>query len=96
MPERGKPLEIVIKSSLGKLPLPGPFEEVIPAQLEAERIEVLPIDVSHLGRLRRLPFHHRDPFDRLIIAQAMAEDVPLITHDATFSQYEVHVIWDKP
>ena len=87
--------EIVIKASLGKLPLPGPFEEVIPAQLTAERIAVLPIEIRHLAALRRLPFHHRDPFDRLISAQAAAEGMPVITHDAAFARYDVEVLWDE-
>lgn len=88
--------EIVIKASLGKLPLPGPFEEVIPAQLSEERIAVLPIEIQHLAALRRLPFHHRDPFDRLIIAQATAEGIPVITQDAAFEHYDVEVIWNEP
>lgn len=88
--------EIVIKASLGKLPLPEPFEELIPAQLEAERIAVLPIELRHLAALRRLPFHHRGPFDRLIIAQATAEGVPVISRDAVFEQYQIDVLWNEP
>lgn len=88
--------EIVIKASLGKLPLPEPFEEVIPAQLKAERIAVLPIEVPHLAALRRLPLQHRDPFDRLIIAQAMAEGIPVITDDPAFERYGIEVLWNGP
>ncbi len=88
--------EIVIKASLGKLPLPEPFEEVIPAQLAAERIEVLPIEMRHLAALRRLPLHHRDPFDRLIIAQATAEGIPVVTDDAAFERYNIVVLWNEP
>jgi PIN domain nuclease of toxin-antitoxin system len=87
--------EIVIKVSLGKLPLPGPFEEVIPAQLEAERIEMLPIEVPHLAALQRLPPYHRDPFDRLIIAQATAEGIPVVTDDPAFRRYDLVVLWDE-
>lgn len=92
----GSPWEIVIKVGLGKLPLPGPSEEVIPAQSEAERIAVLPIDVPHLAALRRLPLHHRDPFDRLIIAQATAEGIPVVTDDPAFERYDVVVLWNEP
>ena len=87
--------ETVIKASLGRLALAEPFEELIPAQLAAERIEVLPVEVRHLAELRRLPFHHRDPFDRLIIAQAMAEGVPVISRDGEFEPYPVTVLWDE-
>lgn len=88
--------EIVIKTSLGKLPLAEPFEELIPAQLAAERIVVLPIEMPHLAELRRLPFHHRDPFDRLIIAQAIAEGMLVVSRDPAFAQYDVEVLWEAP
>lgn len=84
----------MIKASIGKLMLDEPFEELIPAKLAAERIEVLPIGVPHLAVLRRLPFHHKDPFDRLIIAQAKAEDLAIITRDAAFAHYDVDVLWE--
>lgn len=87
--------EIVIKASLGKLPLPAPFEELLPAQLEIERISVLQIELQHLTRLRQLPFHHRDPFDRLILAQAIVEKIPLISRDAVFSNYDVPILWNE-
>ncbi len=88
--------ETTIKASLGKLTLDEPFEEVIPDKLAAERIEVLPIEMQYLAALRRLPFHHRDPFDRLIIAQALVEGVPVVTRDAVFESYGVEVIWNEP
>lgn len=87
--------EITIKASLGKITLDEPFEELIPSRLAADRIEVLPVEVRHLAALRRLPFHHRDPFDRLFIAQAIAEGMPVITHDAVFAEYDVEVIWNE-
>ena len=88
--------EAVIKASLGRLELAEPFEDLIPAQLAEERVEVLPIEIGHLAELRRLPLHHRDPFDRLIIAQAVAEGMPVVSRDREFGAYPVTVLWDKP
>ena len=84
--------EIVIKLRLGKLKLVGSFE-VIPRQLEENDISVLGIELPHLTALAKLPLHHRDPFDRLIIAQAVAEGIPLVGHDQVFKEYPVHRIW---
>ncbi len=86
--------EIAIKASIGKLPLPEPFEDLLPAQLAEERIALVPIEMRHLAELRRLPFHHRDPFDRLIVAQARVEGVPVVTRDAAFEGYDIGVIWN--
>ncbi len=87
--------EITIKASIGKLTLEKPFEQLIPSQLEAERIEVLPIEMHHLATLRGLLFHHRDPFDRLIIVQAIAEGTSVVSRDAAFSEYGVRVLWES-
>jgi PIN domain nuclease of toxin-antitoxin system len=85
--------EIVIKVSLGKLTLASPFAELIPEQLARNDIDVLPITIQHLATLGGLPFHHRDPFDRLIIAQAISEGLPVVTSDARFSEYGQQVLW---
>lgn len=85
--------EIAIKVSLRKLDLLQPFGQLIPQQLEENYIAVLPLDIGHLNKVIDLPFHHRDPFDRLIIAQAIAEGIPVVTSDAVFSQYGVMLIW---
>lgn len=85
--------EIVIKVSLGKLELARPFPELIPQQLDENEIELLPIDPSHLSVLLDLPFHHRDPFDRLIIAQAISEGLTVLSGDGEFRQYPVRVVW---
>ena len=87
--------EIAIKTSLGKLTLVRPFEELIPEQLTLNSIEVLPIGVPHLSVLITLPWHHRDPFDRLNIAQALAEDMPVISRDPSFPSYSLHVLWEQ-
>jgi PIN domain nuclease of toxin-antitoxin system len=85
--------EIAIKVSLGKLTLSAPFDELIPAQLKLNGIDLLSIKVDHLSTLTTLPFHHRDPFDRLIIAQAMVEKLPVISIDAAFDTYGVTRDW---
>ena len=86
-------VEISIKDSLGKLSLPEPFDQMFPARLDADGILLLPILVPHLQHHRRLPFHHHDPFDRLFIAQALVEDLTLISRDAKFPAYGVNLLW---
>lgn len=85
--------EISIKDSLGKLILPEPFEQLFPARLDASGFLVLPILVPHIQMHRRLPFHHHDPFDRLIIAQALSDGLTLISCDSQFSAYGVNMLW---
>ena len=85
--------EIAIKTSFGKLTLSAPFDELIPAQLKLNGIDLLNIKVDHLSTLTTLPFHHRDPFDRLIIAQAIVEKLPVISLDGAFDTYGVTRHW---
>ncbi|MCY3721045.1 MAG: type II toxin-antitoxin system VapC family toxin [Candidatus Poribacteria bacterium] len=85
--------EIAIKVSLGKLALNKPFEKLFPEQLYFNRIEILDVTVGNLIKLTTLPFHHRDPFDRLIIAQAFAEELPIIGADAAFDAYGINREW---
>ncbi len=85
--------EIAIKYGLGKLRLSRTFSEFIPEQLLINQIDVLPISLPHLTTYTELPFHHRDPFDRLIIAQAMAENIPVVSRDRPLQEYPIDVIW---
>ncbi len=85
--------EIAIKTSLGKLELLSPFDQLLPSQLEKNDIAVLSIELTHLTKTIDLEFHHRDPFDRLIIAQGITEKIPIITSDAVFAKYPVDIIW---
>jgi PIN domain nuclease of toxin-antitoxin system len=87
--------EIAIKASLGKLTLGKPFEQLIPEQLILSQIEVLPIGLDDLSEVVKLPFHHRDPFDRLIIAQAVKKGLPIVCKDPEFANYPVQLIWDQ-
>ena len=85
--------EMTIKSSLGKLILPAPISSLMEA-CDALSFTLLPITADHLTCLAALPFFHRDPFDRLIIAQAIAENMTIITTDHTIPQYPVKTLWE--
>jgi PIN domain nuclease of toxin-antitoxin system len=85
--------EIAVKHSLGKLDLAGSFEQVIPGQLEANGLAVLHLATSHVARVATLPFHHRDPFDRMLIAQALVEGLPIVGVDTAFDPYGTERIW---
>ena len=85
--------EISIKVNLNKLDLPDEFDRFIPHQIAINGIEILPINLQHLIALTKLPLHHRDPFDRILIAQAIAENVPIISIDKKFDLYGVNRQW---
>lgn len=85
--------EILIKVQAGKLPLPEPAGPYLLKKLVQNQIELLPITLDHVLKVESLPFHHRDPFDRLLIAQGIKEKWPIITADPWFSRYPVEVIW---
>ncbi len=79
--------EMAIKVGIGKLALAQPLETFVPAQTRANSISLLPIEPRHAFEVARLPFHHRDPFDRLLIAQSLIEQIPLLSADAAFDAY---------
>ena len=85
--------EIAIKISIDKLTLSEPFETLIPEQLAGNRIELLDISVEHTALIASMPFHHRDPFDRLIAAQAKTEQMTLVSVDAIFDAHGVTRLW---
>ena len=80
--------ELAIKEASGKLKLPADLETIV----VEERFSVLAINFDHLRRLKALPRHHRDPFDRMMIAQALAEGIPIATGDRAFARYEVQIV----
>lgn len=84
--------EISIKLSLGKLKLDATVREFVQAQVR-NGFQLLPIEVQHVARVAELPFQHRDPFDRLLIAQALESDLEIITADPAFDRYPVGTIW---
>ena len=85
--------EIAIKVSIGKLGLSAPFDTLIPKQLRANGFELLRLEVNHAAALIGLPFHHRDPFDRLLIAQAMVEQMRIVSIDSAFDFYSISRLW---
>ena len=84
--------EIAIKHSRGKLRLPEPPERYVMSRCDRLRTEPLPIDHAHALRVSALPSHHRDPFDRMLVAQAQIEGLPILTSDAVFRQYDVDIL----
>lgn len=85
--------EIAIKVSIGKLTLTQPFQEFIPDQLTRNSVKLLEISIAHLAVVSSLPFHHRDPFDRLMVAQAISEKVPIVSVDDKFDLYGAKRLW---
>ncbi|MGA2005240.1 MAG: type II toxin-antitoxin system VapC family toxin [Terriglobales bacterium] len=85
--------EILIKVQLRKLTLPEPAGSYLIRKLADNRVETLFIELNHLLTFEGLSLHHRDPFDRMLIAQAIEEDLPIVTADPFFSRYPVKVIW---
>lgn len=85
--------EIIAKVQVGKLILPSPVGDYLAAKLVANGISVLSLNFDHLKRLEKLPLHHRDPFDRILIAQSLNESLPLVSADPQFKKYKVELIW---
>lgn len=85
--------EMAIKLSLGRLTLAEPFDVLVPRQLNLNSIELLNIEIAHVAVVATLPFHHRDPFDRLLIAQSMVERLPIVSVDPAFDAYPVERLW---
>lgn len=86
--------ELAIKYRTGKLDLiPPPFSEWIDRELVSNSFSLLEIKLPHLKVVSELPMHHRDPFDRLLIAQSLAEDLPIISSDGSFDHYPINRLW---
>jgi PIN domain nuclease of toxin-antitoxin system len=85
--------EVLSKVHAGKLRLPEPSGPYLVKELRKNKIEVLPINLDHVLRLESLELHHRDPFDRMLIAQGITEKIPIVTGDPMFARYPVELIW---
>ena len=85
--------EMAIKHSIGRLNFSLPFMEFVGQQLTVSNIGLLEINLQHIEVVASLPLHHRDPFDRLIIAQSMVEQIPILSVDAIFDAYAIARVW---
>jgi PIN domain nuclease of toxin-antitoxin system len=85
--------EVAIKVGQGKLQLGVPYRGFIPTQMALNRFDPLPIDDDHLAAVVDLPWHHKDPFDRMIVAQSLCENMPIVSVDAKLDIYGVVRIW---
>ncbi|KAA3655516.1 MAG: type II toxin-antitoxin system VapC family toxin [Calditrichaeota bacterium] len=85
--------EIAIKKGGEKLQIPGTLSGFVADHVRGNKIDILPIELNHLYQLENLEFNHKDPFDRLIISQAIVEDIPVISKDKAFDDYPVGRIW---
>jgi PIN domain nuclease of toxin-antitoxin system len=82
-----------LKTQLGKLQFNLPLAELIEAQQRVNGLQLLHIEPRHVYALSQSPFHHKDPFDRLLVAQAITETLPLISGDPTLSAYQAQILW---
>lgn len=85
--------EICIKKSLGKISLKDGWFQTIQKEMKINTIQWLPIEMTHCAEVTELPLHHRDPFDRMLIAQAIVEDMKLLSRDSRLSVYAIELIW---
>jgi PIN domain nuclease of toxin-antitoxin system len=85
--------EIAIKHSIGKLNLNSSFADFVEQQIIMTDIQLITIKIDHVLAVSQLPLHHRDPFDRILIAQAIAENIPILSADAIFDTYPVQRLW---
>ncbi len=85
--------EIAVKMSVGKLTLADPYDVFMRREITANRLRILPIELAHAAATAALPLHHRDPFDRMLVAQSVAERAPLVSADAVFDRYGVTRLW---
>jgi PIN domain nuclease of toxin-antitoxin system len=84
--------EISVKTRLGKLALPSDVEQFLSDQIQRNAMTILPIGLAHALRVARLPLHHRDPFDRMLVAQAQSEKLTLVTADEAIRPYDVTLL----
>jgi PIN domain nuclease of toxin-antitoxin system len=87
--------EMQIKIQLGRLKLSLPLRELIKTQQETNDITISPVTLTHVLALEALPFHHKDPFDRLLIAQSIEEDLTLVSVDSQFSAYSIKLLQES-
>ncbi len=87
--------EMMIKAKIGRLRFPESPEKFIPDQMKLNKLSGLPVQIVHALHVYTLPEHHKDPFDRMLIAQAQVERLPIITNDSLLAAYDAKILWDK-
>lgn len=85
--------EMQIKISLKKLHFDLPLSEIVENQKTINDVQILPIELYHIWGLENLPYYHRDPFDRILVTQAITEDLPIMSIDSVFDNYSVQILW---
>jgi PIN domain nuclease of toxin-antitoxin system len=85
--------EVAIKVSIGKYPMNVPFDRFFTEGIDGNDISILPVEIRHAAVLSALPMHHKDPFDRMIVAQAMVERIPIVSVDVALDAYGITRIW---
>jgi PIN domain nuclease of toxin-antitoxin system len=85
--------EIIVKVQIGKFVMPTPVGDYLAHKLRMNGVSILPLNFDHVRRLEEIPLHHRDPFDRILIAQSLEEKLPLVTADPHFANYPIQIIW---
>ena len=85
--------EMAIKINIGKLELPKPLGALISEQMRENEFEMLRSEIAHFETYTGLPLHHRDPFDRMMIAQAQIEDLQVVSKDEAFEEYDIELLW---
>jgi PIN domain nuclease of toxin-antitoxin system len=85
--------EMQIKMHLGKMKLDVPLQKIISEQRKNNGLHIIPVELEHVLALQSLPAHHKDPFDRLLIAQTQAENAVLVSKDKAFTRYQIDLVW---
>jgi len=85
--------EMQIKAQLGKVKLSLPLSDLIESQQQVNELEILPVSIEHVLALDSLPLHHKDPFDRLLLAQSIVESATIVSMDQKLSAYSVNLLW---
>jgi PIN domain nuclease of toxin-antitoxin system len=85
--------EVIVKVQSGKMSLPRPVGPFLVSELVSSGVKILPVTLDHVLRVESLHLHHRDPFDRMLIAQSLEEDLPVVTTDPLFKKYPVELTW---
>ena len=85
--------EVIVKVQAGRMSLPRPAGPFLTSELASSRVQILPITLDHVLRVETLDLHHRDPFDRILVAQSIEENLPVLTADPLLERYPIRRIW---